>query len=124
MSQATLSQIQVQLDASGNPIVTLANTMNATPLPADALGVLKDDGSGNLSWASLNPFLATSITVSGAASLGATAVTTLTATGLISPMQHVTSGAPSYVKGALYFDTTLNKLRVGGAAGWETITSV
>lgn len=37
--------------------------------------------------------------------------------------QYTTAGAPAYVKGALYFDTTLNKLRVGGASGWETITS-
>jgi hypothetical protein len=27
-------------------------------------------------------------------------------------------------KGGIYFDTTLNKLRVGGATAWETITSV
>ena len=46
------------------------------------------------------------------------------ATTLIYPQQHATAGAPAYVKGALYFDTTLNKLRVGGASSWETITSV
>jgi hypothetical protein len=34
------------------------------------------------------------------------------------------TSAPTYVKGAVYFDTTLNKLRVGGATGWETITSI
>ena len=34
------------------------------------------------------------------------------------------SSAPTYVKGGLYFDTTLNKLRVGGATAWETVTSV
>src|ERR1700753_238709 len=39
---------------------------------------------------------------------------------IILPMQHATSGGPAYVKGAIYFDTTLNKLRVGGATGWET----
>ena len=44
--------------------------------------------------------------------------------GLIFPQQAVTASAPTYVKGAIYFDTTLNKLRVGGATGWETITSV
>lgn len=44
-------------------------------------------------------------------------------TGLIFPRQATTAGAPSYVKGAIYFDTTLNKLRVGGATAWETITS-
>ena len=31
---------------------------------------------------------------------------------------------PTYAKGAMYFDTTLNKLRVGGATAWETITSI
>jgi hypothetical protein len=39
------------------------------------------------------------------------------------PAQAPTASAPPYVKGAIYFDTTLNKLRVGGAAAWETITS-
>ena len=44
--------------------------------------------------------------------------------GLIKPQQAATAGAPAYVKGAIYFDITLNKLRVGGATAWETITSV
>ena len=48
----------------------------------------------------------------------------LSATGTISPRQAVTASAPAYVKGAMYFDTTLNKLRIGGATAWETITSV
>lgn len=42
--------------------------------------------------------------------------------GTLMPFQ--ASSAPAYVKGAIYFDTTLNKLRVGGATTWETITSV
>ena len=44
--------------------------------------------------------------------------------GTVSPQQATTAGAPAYVKGAIYFDTTLNKLRVGGATAYETITSV
>jgi hypothetical protein len=44
--------------------------------------------------------------------------------GTIKPGQYTTAAAPAYVKGAIYFDLTLNKLRVGGATGWETITSV
>jgi hypothetical protein len=48
----------------------------------------------------------------------------LSVSGTISPQQAATASAPAYVKGAIYFDTTLNKLRVGGATGWETITSV
>jgi hypothetical protein len=47
----------------------------------------------------------------------------LNVSGLIFPQQAATASAPAYQKGAIYFDTTLNKLRVGGATGWETITS-
>jgi len=43
---------------------------------------------------------------------------------ILRPIQAATASAPPYEKGAIYFDTTLNKLRVGGAVGWETITSV
>jgi hypothetical protein len=39
------------------------------------------------------------------------------------PVQATTVGAPTYVKGGMYFDTTLNKLRIGGASGWETVSS-
>lgn len=44
--------------------------------------------------------------------------------GTISPVLATTAAAPAYVKGAMYFDTTLNKLRIGGATAWETVTSV
>ena len=45
--------------------------------------------------------------------------------GTFLPVQMTTSTASAfYEKGAIYFDTTLNKLRVGGATAWETITSV
>lgn len=47
----------------------------------------------------------------------------LTVNATIKPLQAETASAPSYEKGAIYFDTTLNKLRVGGATAWETITS-
>ena len=58
------------------------------------------------------------------ASAGAYVPTTPgTFTVVIMPMQHATSGAPAYVKGGMYFDTTLNKLRIGGATAWETVTS-
>jgi hypothetical protein len=43
--------------------------------------------------------------------------------GLLFPSQVPTTAAPAYVKGGIYFDTTLNKLRIGGASGWETVTS-
>jgi len=50
--------------------------------------------------------------------------TSATFSGVIFPKQATTAAAPAYVKGAIYFDTTLNKLRVGGAIAYETITSV
>jgi hypothetical protein len=37
--------------------------------------------------------------------------------------RHTTASAPAYAKGRMYFDTTLNKARVGGATAYETITS-
>jgi hypothetical protein len=37
--------------------------------------------------------------------------------------QATTAQAPAYKKGRLYFDTTLNKARIGGATAYETITS-
>ena len=36
---------------------------------------------------------------------------------------YTTANAPTYFKGSIYFDLTLNKLRVGGATAYETITS-
>jgi hypothetical protein len=43
--------------------------------------------------------------------------------GVEFPVQAPTASAPAYALGGVYFDTTLSKLRVGGASGWETITS-
>ena len=51
-----------------------------------------------------------------------TGTSTTTINGYFKPP--ALASAPTYVKGALYFDTTLNKLRVGGATTWETITSI
>ena len=48
----------------------------------------------------------------------------LATSAVFMPVQATTAGAPAYVLGGMYFDTTLNKLRIGGAAAWETVTSV
>lgn len=67
------------------------------------------------------------IGTAGGVSIGNTTdkgASTLNVSGLIYPQQATTAAAPAYAKGAIYFDTTLNKLRVGGATAWETITSV
>lgn len=48
----------------------------------------------------------------------------INASGSLQLFSAPTVSAPAYVKGAMYFDTTLNKLRIGGATAWETVTSV
>ena len=36
---------------------------------------------------------------------------------------YTTANRPAYVKGLIYFDLTTNKLVIGGATAYETITS-
>jgi len=38
--------------------------------------------------------------------------------------QYSTANRPTYVAGLLIYDTTLGKLVIGGAVGWEVVTSV
>ena len=59
----------------------------------------------------------------GATSPSSATFTAVVATSGISAAQYPTTDAPAYAKGLIYFDTTLNKLRVGGGTTWETITS-
>lgn len=47
----------------------------------------------------------------------------ISGTGVLFPLQAATASAPAYVKGGIYYDTTLSKLRIGGATVWETVTS-
>jgi hypothetical protein len=44
-------------------------------------------------------------------------------TGILVLGQYTTATEPAYVKGAQFFNTTLNKMRIGGASAWETVTS-
>lgn len=43
--------------------------------------------------------------------------------GLTMPAQYTNATEPSFVNGAVIFNTDLDKLRIGGAAAWETVTS-
>ena len=56
-------------------------------------------------------------------SVGAGSLFNVRSTGVMFPVQAPTASAPAYVKGGVYFDTTLNKLMIGGATAWETVTS-
>ena len=55
---------------------------------------------------------------------GGAVLTKVNGAGVIFPVQAPTASAPTYVLGGMYFDTTLNKLRIGGATAWETVTSL
>lgn len=60
----------------------------------------------------------------GSGAFGSSTYVVVGAENLFYPVQKPTASAPTYHLGAMYFDTTLNKLRIGGAAGWETVTSI
>lgn len=56
--------------------------------------------------------------------LGNSSIVKTVLQGVVMIKQATTASAPAYIKGGLYFDITLNKLRVGGTTAWETVTSV
>jgi uncharacterized phage infection (PIP) family protein YhgE len=61
---------------------------------------------------------------SNTATLGNTSIVDTVLRGRINIQQYATGSRPTYVKGALIYDSTLSKLVVGGALDWEVITSV
>jgi hypothetical protein len=61
---------------------------------------------------------------SNTATLGNTSILDTILRGRINIEQYATGSRPSYVKGALIYDSTLSKLVVGGALDWEVVTSV
>lgn len=60
---------------------------------------------------------------SNTATLGNTSIVDTVLRGRINIQQYATGSRPAYVKGALIYDSTLSKLVVGGASGWEVVTS-
>jgi hypothetical protein len=64
------------------------------------------------------------LTYNGSGWVNSSTVPVLTVGTIINLPQATTVGAPAYVLGGMYFDTTLNKLRIGGATAWETVTSI
>ncbi|MBX3588804.1 MAG: hypothetical protein KF796_19400 [Ramlibacter sp.] len=63
-----------------------------------------------------------STTVLGITDSGAT-MTNATLTGTLNLGDFTTGTEPAWAPGLVYFNTTLGKMKVGGAAGWETVTS-
>ena len=90
---------------AANPLKMFWSLANGTKMMK--LDVVNDGSGGSIT--ALIKFLATGETVLG---------------GVFLPIQHATAGAPAYVKGGIYFNTTLNKLMIGGATAWEVLTSI
>lgn len=61
---------------------------------------------------------------SNTATLGNTSIVDTILRGRINIQQYATGSRPTYVKGALIYDSTLGKLVVGGNLGWEVVTSM
>lgn len=61
---------------------------------------------------------------SNTATLGNTSIVDTILRGRINLQQYATGSRPTYVKGALIYDSTLSKLVVGGASDWEVVTSL
>jgi hypothetical protein len=61
---------------------------------------------------------------SNTATLGNTSIVDTILRGRVNLQQYATGSRPTYVKGALIYDSTLSKLVVGGASGWEVVTSI
>lgn len=120
---------------TGNPVLATAPTITSPLIVNGANGNLEiecatDGGDLNIFSSNGNQTLAfygsggntlNLNLLDGSLSVGST--TRITNAGVFFPVQAATASAPAYVKGGIYFDTTLNKLQIGGAAAWETCTS-
>ena len=119
---ATHAKIQIQDDSSG---ITIA---------ADSSGPLTIESQNQIIIENTNP-AAAGIYITDAGTGAASGMSITAADGgngiyinanllrITQRPDHSHPTAPPYVLGAMYFDTGLNKLRIGGATGWETVTS-
>ena len=68
-------------------------------------------GSSGAVWSS---FSSTGLAVTG----------TISTTGIVTPGTFTTGTRPAKTLGGIIFDTTLNKLLIGGVSAWEVVTSI
>lgn len=126
-TQATLGSVEVvyggkgdNVDFSRSPVYVLENTTTTGGINHRCGFLYKSYNSSNVQ---------TTCEVRWEAGAGlawyinSSEVMRINGNGVLMPEQAPTASAPAYVKGGIYFDTTLNKLRIGGATGWETVTS-
>jgi lysophospholipase L1-like esterase len=116
-------------NVAGHVGAAMTGTLNATSGTSVALNVAPTiAGSSTQGYTAIQANVTETSTGSGTKRLldlqvnGASKVSVRN-DGVMMPVQAPTASAPAHVVGGIYFDTTLNKLRVGGASGWETVTS-
>lgn len=123
----------IRLQSSG--VVSILNTTSSTNSTTGSLLIGNGSAATNVGIGGGNIFAGGTVNVLSTVDASAGVGAIITAGGIyaakkiisgstIAPVSHATSGGPTYVEGEIYYDTTLHKLRVGGASGWETITSI
>jgi hypothetical protein len=108
MAAATFQHRAFKIGDAKDIDLALSSVLNATGIAVVSMGYIGVLGGAAIQFGANGN--ATTIAIS--------------ASQVFFPIQAPTASAPAYVKGGIYYDTTLNKIRVGGAAGWETVTSV
>ena len=109
--------------SSGNfTTLTASSLISGTSLAISA-GAAISSGLSASSAAFTNTVAANKFAATSGVSASSGNFDSITMTSLFYPVQYATTDRPTYVKGGVYFDITLNKLVVGGASTWETITS-
>lgn len=104
-----------QISMPGQLLLSSTNVVKFGATSAATIGISANTTAGNL--------VLTGTTTGGIVQTVTAGSVTLDTGGGLRVVNLATVSAPTYAKGVIYFDTTLNKLRVGGAAAFETITS-
>ena len=93
---------------------TMAMVHNSAGNTSDAKWTLGVSATGGVGETVVITALSSGVAVTG----------TLSATGIVTPGAFTTGTRPTKTLGGIIFDTTLNKLCIGGASAWEVVTSV
>jgi hypothetical protein len=111
---ATASFISLQyINGSSISFGTGITGNTTTPQSIDSGTRMRFFGTGNLAINTLTDNGVDKLQVNG----------NIQTNSLIKLGQFTTGTEPAYVKGAQFFNTTLNKMRIGGATAYETVTS-
>ena len=109
--KGTTKGLRIGTNATGARVEGVDTTLMTTfqPLTLNGATVSIDSNSANV-----GVFSSTGLVVTG----------TISATGIVTPGTFTTGTRPAKTLGGIIFDTTLNKLLIGGVSAWEVVTSI